>query len=314
VVSGPGHDAPGHVDRAALARTWLGATMISFSAVFVRLADTEAFRSALLRAVYALPAFALLLWWQRRRAGRGLGGALVPLAVVAGMALGLDLATWHVSIGLIGAGLGTVLPNLQVVFVGLAGVSLFGERPRAGFWVALPVVLAGVWLLGAVGEPVTASGSVVAGVLLGVLTAAFYSVFLVVVRVARLRRPRATSVEVMASATLGAALVLLVTAAPQGLAGPAQTLAGNLWLVALALGSQVVGWLLLSSSIHRLPAALTSVALLLQPVLALVWGAVFLAEPVGAPQVLGAAVVLAGVAVAHRAIVTALVPATADAT
>jgi drug/metabolite transporter (DMT)-like permease len=72
--------------------------------------------------------------------------------------------------------------------------------------------------------------------------------------------------------------------------------------VLLALGSQVVGWLLLTSSIHHLPAAATSVALLLQPVLALVWGAVLLSEPIGVPQVLGAAVVLVGVALAHRSL------------
>lgn len=292
------------VDRAALLRTWAGATLISFSAVYVRLADVEALRSAFLRVAYALPVFALLLAFSGRGRPRW-RGRVVGLAVVAGAALGLDLVTWHLSIGLIGAGLATVLPNLQVIFVGVAGVVLFRERPRWWFWVALPAVLGGVWLLGAVGRPVVAGGSVAAGVALGVVTAALYSVYLVVVRVARLRRPAATSIEIMASATIGAALAVGVVAAPQGLAAPAPTLASNLWLVVLALGSQVAGWLLLSSSIHRLPAALTSVALLLQPVLALVWGAVFLSEPVGRPQVLGAAVVLAGVAAAHRAIVAA---------
>jgi len=79
-------------------------------------------------------------------------------------------------------------------------------------------------------------------------------------------------------------------------------LAANGWLLMLALGSQVCGWLRLSSSIHRLPAAMTSIALLAQPVLTLIWSAVFLREPVGSIQVLGAAVVLVGVGVAHRAV------------
>ena len=293
---------------SALARTWLGAVLISFSAVYVRLADVEAARSAFLRVAYALPVFALLLWW-RRHAADGKGGPLlVPVAAVAGAFLGLDLVTWHVSVGMIGAGLGTVLPNLQIVFVGIAGVVLFGERPRRWFWVALPVVLVGVWLLGAVGRPVDATGSVVVGVLLGVLTAVFYSIYLVVVRIARLRHPGSGSLEVMASATLGATVAIGLFAAPQGVAAPAGEWPADAWLVLLALGSQVAGWLLLASSIHRLPAALTSVALLLQPVLALVWGAVFLSEPVGAPQVAGAAIVLTGVAAAHRAVVAGTTP------
>lgn len=290
---------------APLLRTWGGAVMISFSAVFVRLADVEAARSAFLRVTYALPVLGLLIVVRRRRDGAGAAGVVLPLAVVGGVFLGLDLVAWHASIGEIGAGLGTVLPNLQVVFVGVTGVVLFRERPRPGFWVALPVVLAGVWLLSVVGRPVGADGNVVLGVLLGVLTAAFYSVFLVVTRLVRLRRPAAGALEVLGSATLGAAVVTGAVAASEGVAGPVGAWPADGWLVALALGSQVVGWLLLTSSIHRLPAALTSVALVLQPVLAIVWGALLLGEPLGAPQWLGAAVVLAGVVVAHRAIVTA---------
>lgn len=294
---------PDPLDRTAVLRTWLGATMISFSAVWVRLADVEAVRSSFLRAAYALPVFALLMIAGRRRRGLDIRGALVPGALVAGLFLGADLAAWHGSIGHIGAGLGTVMPNLQVVMVGVVGVVLFGERPRRGFWLALPVVLAGVWLLSAIGRPVDVGGNVVLGVLLGVLTAAFYTVFLVRLRVARLRAHEATSVEIMGSATLGAVVVTAVLAASQGVAGPAGAWPADGYLLLLALGSQVVGWLLLSSSIHRIPAALTSVALLLQPVLAVVWGTLLLDEPLGVLQVIGAAVVLAGVAVAHRAVV-----------
>lgn len=290
--------------RGALARTWAGAVLISFSAVYVRLADVEPARSSFLRAAYALPAFALLIWLRRRRADAP-GPLLVPIAVLAGTLLGLDLAAWHLSIELIGAGLGTVLPNLQVVFVGVLGVVIFRERPRLGFWVAIPMVLTGVWLLGAVGEPVIAGGSVVGGVLLGVLAALFYSGFLVVVRLARVHGPGAGTLEVMASATLGAALTTGIYAAVEGVAAPAGEWPADGWLILLALGSQVAGWVLLSSSIHRLPAALTSITLLLQPVLAMVWGGALLGEPVGPPQWLGAAIVLVGVAVAHRAVADA---------
>lgn len=291
------------LDRAALARTWTGAVLISFSAVYVRLADVEPVRSSFLRAAYALPAFAVLILVSRRRSGRPLAGGIVGLGVVAGVFLGGDLFAWHSSIEHIGAGLGTVLPNLQVVLVGIAGVVFFRERPRPAFWLALPAVLVGVWLLGAVGKPVDVGGNVPWGVLLGVLTAALYSVFLVLMRVARLRRPDAGAVEVMGSATLGAAVVTGAFAAGQGVAAPAGEWPADGWLLLLALSSQVLAWVLLSSSIHRIPAALTSIALLIQPVLAMVWGAVILGEELGPPQLVGAAIVLAGVAVAHRAVV-----------
>ena len=126
----------------------------------MRLADVEVARSAFLRAAYALPMLAVMVAVSGRASRRQRTGAdadlrpsgepgatrrrwWLPIAVAAGVLLGLDLVAWHATIGIIGAGLGTVLPNLQVVFVGIAGVALFGERPRRGFWWSLPLVLGG---------------------------------------------------------------------------------------------------------------------------------------------------------------------------
>lgn len=300
------------IDRALpdAIRPWLGAVMISFSATWVRLADVEPARSAMLRTLYALPVLALLVAWRRRRDGQGrwwAGGA-----VVAGVLLGIDFVAWHESIAIIGAGLGTVLPNLQVVFVGLAGVLLFRERPALLFWIALPIVLAGIWLLSVVGQPLEPDGSVPLGVVYGIITAITYAGCLVVLRVTRGRTERATGPSMLWCLTLGAAFVTTSAAALDGVAAPAGWPADG-WLLTLAIGSQVVGWLLLTSSIHRLPAAATSVALLLQPVLALLWGAVILGEPLGSPQVAGAAVVLVGVALSHRGAQQVVVSADAPA-
>jgi drug/metabolite transporter (DMT)-like permease len=109
------------------------------------------------------------------------------------------------------------------------------------------------------------------------------------------------------ASTLGATLATFVPAAATGVAGPAGWPADG-WLLMLAGGSQVIGWLVLTTSIHHLPAAATSVALLLQPVLALVWGAVLLSEPLGLAQVAGAVTVLLGVGLAHRGVAGAEVP------
>ncbi len=287
-------------------RPWLGAVLISFSGVWVRLADVEAARSAFLRVAYALPLLALLV---ALRAGGGSDERrwFQPLAVAAGLLFGVNLVAWHASLGIIGAGLGTVLPNLQVVVVGLLGVVLFRERPRPGFWIALPVVLLGIWVLSAVGRPVVADGSVPVGVGLGVLAGVTYAAWLVVLRVARGRQGTSSAPQMLWSLALGGLVVTGGVAIVEGVAAPAGWPADG-WLLVLAFGSQVLGWLLLTSSIHLLPAAATSVALLLQPVLALLWGALLLAEPVGPPQVAGAGVVLLGVGIAHRSLRTLEVP------
>jgi drug/metabolite transporter (DMT)-like permease len=270
-------------------RPFVGAAIVSMSGVWVRLADVEPARSAFLRNAYALPVLVVLVALERRRQRRrGVEPAplLQPWALAAGLFWAADLTLWHAAIGILGAGLGTVLPSVQVVVVGLASVVLLRERPRVGFWVALPVVLAALAGLGLTGR------SVVADV---------YAVALLLLRRARAADPEGSGVLALLWLTVGGAAGAGAVAAATGGSGPAGWPADG-WLVALALGSQVVGWLLLTSSMHRLPALATSVALLLQPTLAVVWGVMLLGEPVGGVQLALAAVLLVGVAVAHRAV------------
>ena len=68
------------------------------------------------------------------------------------------------------------------------------------------------------------------------------------------------------------------------------------WLIALALGSQVGGWLLIGYALPRLQAAETATIILLQPMLTMVWGALIFGEHASAIQLVGACLVLLGVA------------------
>ena len=78
--------------------------------------------------------------------------------------------------------------------------------------------------------------------------------------------------------------------------GPAWPALG--WLVLLALTSQVLGWLLITMSMPGLPAWLVGVLLLVQPAGSLTLSAVFLGERPSWPQLVGVAVMLAGVLIA----------------
>jgi drug/metabolite transporter (DMT)-like permease len=71
----------------------------------------------------------------------------------------------------------------------------------------------------------------------------------------------------------------------------------HLWLLLLALVSQVMGWLFIATALPRLPAVETSVLLLIQPVFAIAWGVMFFAERLSPLQWMGSAIVLAGVGV-----------------
>jgi drug/metabolite transporter (DMT)-like permease len=180
-----------------------------------------------------------------------------------------------------------------VVFVALAAWMILGEKPRPKVAVAIPVVLGGVALVSGLGQADAFGSNPLLGTLLALAAAVFYTVFLLGFRHAN--DARAPSAGPLMEATAGALLVSgivgLSTGALQFDPGwPAQG-----WLIALALGAQVVGWLAIGYALPRLPAAETATIVLLQPSLTLVWGALIFAERPSALQITGVVIVLAGV-------------------
>ena len=210
----------------------------------------------------------------------------------------MDLITFHYAVDLIGAGLGTVMGNLQVLIVGLAAWALFGERLKREVVVALPIMLAGVVLIsGIVGSGAYGSNPQL-GVLIGLVTAAAYSGYLLVIRRASPdHRPAgpvaiATAVTGLVAGLFGAAVGDLDLApGPSALA----------YLLALGILAQSVGYLFIQVSLPRLPAVITSVLLLVQPVATMILGAILLAELPSPWQLAGVGLVLGGMALATGA-------------
>jgi drug/metabolite transporter (DMT)-like permease len=217
--------------------------------------------------------------------------------------LAADLIVWSHSIADIGAGLGTVITNLQVVIVTLLAWAVLGERPRRSLLIALPVMLGGLVLVGGLTGAKAYGASPGLGVALGIGVAALYAIYILMLRQATLHHgpagaARAPVVESLFQATLGAT----AAAAAGGLMlrdfrlGPAWPALG--WLVLLALTSQVLGWLLITTSMPRLPAWLVSAVLLVQPIGSLVLSAAFLGERPSLAQLAGVTLMLAGVLIA----------------
>jgi drug/metabolite transporter (DMT)-like permease len=268
----------------------LGVLIISFSAIFVRLSGVSADTSAFFRTLYALPAL-LLLWiglGPRRRPWR-----LQGLSLIAGFLLGVDLAAWHRSIAWLGAGLATVLGNTQVIFVGLGAWLLQGERPARPMLVAAPVALLGITLVSGLGRSDAYGTDPVAGTLFGLLTGIAYAAFLLVFR--RSSRPDESPFGAFFVCTIGALVATGTIGALGGDLDPAWTWPAHGWLIALALGSQVTGWLLIAYALPRLAALETSVLMLLQPMATVLWGRLVFAEDLSTVQWTGVALVLAGV-------------------
>jgi drug/metabolite transporter (DMT)-like permease len=272
----------------------IGALCIAFSGILVRLADVSPTTAALFRCAYALPALALLAWWEDRRYGPR-DGRQRTLALVAGVFFAADLVAWHHTIAAVGAGLATVLGNTQVVVVGLLAWVILAERPERRVLLATPLVLIGiVFISGVIGGDAYGANPPL-GVALGIVTAVAYAGFLLVLRQGNrdIRRPAGPLFD----ATLTAALASAAAGFVMGDLDVAPAWPAHGWLVLLALSSQVAGWLLISVSLPRLPAAVTSVVLTLQPVGSVLFAMLLLAEEPSLVQLAGVVLVLSGLAV-----------------
>jgi len=290
--------------RAPVPVAVAGTLCVSTSAVVMKLAGMSASVTAVGRCAFALPVLWLLVVLGRRHPSWSLPGAGVLtrrerwLARLAGVFLAFDLVVWSHTISAIGAGLGTVVPNLQVVVVALLGWVFLGERPGRSLLLAAPVMVAGLVLVGGLvgaGGAGQAYGSdPLLGIGLGAAVAVLYSVYIVALRQAGRTAPSTA----LATATLWAAMVSVPLGLALGDLRVERAWPGLGWIVVLALTSQVLGWMLITTSMPRIPAWMIGVILLLQPTGSVTLGYLLLGERPSALQFAGVAVMLAGVLLA----------------
>ncbi len=265
-------------DRRTMLIALAGAVAISFSPVFYIFSGTNPSTGSFFRMLYALPALALLAYLVRSSDTRS--SRTRWMAFGAGLILAPDMLSYHSSMIFIGIGIATLIGNSQVIIVTLASWKLFGEKPNPAILLSLPVVIVGLALISGIADSEPYGEDPVKGVIFGMMAAFFYSSFLILFRYSN--RELAPSSSVQLDATAGAALGLLVLGLLP-LSGYAiepldlqPIWPGHGWLIVLALLCQVAGWLAIAHALPRLPAAHVSFAVLLQPVLTLVWGYVIL--------------------------------------
>lgn len=291
------------VGASPLALAVTAALAISFSAILVRASGATPSTAAIFRCLYALPILAAIAWRERRsRAAHASScepAGITPedqrrpaLAAAAGVFLALDLIFWHHSIEDLGAGLATVLGNLQIVFLPLIAWVVLSERPERRILFTLPLALAGVLLISGILEHGAYGRDPSAGGLFGLLTGVTYSICLLLLR-AGSRGPHNTAEPLfLATLTASASAILIGLALGEAQLMPSWPSAG--WLVALALGSQVLGWLLITRALPLLPAAVTSVVLTIQPLGSICLAVLIFGEQPSALQLLGLLLILSG--------------------
>lgn len=275
-----------------LVLTLFGACIISFSAVWVKLAAVAPTVSAFYRVFFGF-LFLLTACLVRQDLPR-ISARHLAWGLLCGLLFTLDLYCWHASIQFIGPGLATILGNFQVFVLAAFGLLLLREKVRLRFLLAIPIAIVGLCLIVGVHWQ-HLSPEYRMGILLGLVTAVCYSGFLLI-----LRKLQAEGEQVSFFFNLmlisGASAFFLgfhLALTDASFAIPDRTS----WLALLGLGllSQTVGWTLIANALPRMRASLTGLVLLVQPSLSFVWDVLLFQRPTTLINWLGVLITLAAI-------------------
>jgi drug/metabolite transporter (DMT)-like permease len=277
-----------------------GSLCIALSPILIALSGTSPGTATLFRCLLGLPVLVPMALLERRRLRRVPGA--VPrgrpwLIVVGGLLLGCDMTLWTGAIHAVGAGVSTVLVNVQVVILPLLAFLVLGERVRPSFLLAVPVMLGGVALAGGLADGGAGAAHPVLGTVLALLAACAYAGYLLFLRMGSAPGQKSGPV---ALATAAAAVSSFVLGSLWEGVDPTPGWAALGWLALLALIGQCMGWVLIAGGMARLPSSTGASILLLQPVGAVGLGMLVLGQFPTAWQLVGCAVVIGAVAFAAR--------------
>ncbi len=266
-----------------------GATMISFSAVFVKLAHVEPTMAGFYRMLFGGLILLAIVWFRGERLYYGLQNLLMVL--LCSLFFALDLTFWHRSIHYVGPGLSTLLANFQVFFLAAFGIITLGEKPRLNLLISIPLAMVGLYLIVGLnwGDLETEYKT---GIVFGLITALFYSAYILT-----LRKTQSISANKRTFSTI--ALISLLTSFIMGLEALVQKEHFRVpdlqsWWALLGYGfiAQVLGWVLIARGLLKTEASRVGLILLLQPTLAFVWDILFFKRPTGPVEILGALLAL----------------------
>ena len=269
-----------------------GAVMISFSGVWVKIADVAPTISAFYRVLFGGLFLLAAACWKKEIIWKG--WHRLGLGFFCGLFLALDLFFWHKSIHYIGPGLATILGNFQVFLLAGLGVVVMGEKISARFILAILMAIIGLFLV--VGIQWNQLGDQYkTGVYLGLATAVAYTVFLLALRRLQSGQTETITFSGMMIVSFATALFLGIQAACSGDVFDIPDTRSWTALVLLGLTSQGIGWILISNALPRIRASLAGLILLLQPSLAFIWDVLLFQRATSTVNWIGVIIAITGI-------------------
>ncbi len=268
------------------------ATMISFSGVFVTIAHVPSTVSAFYRVFFGSVFLVAACLVRREFRKRGLKNNL--LALFCGLLFALDLWAWHWSILYVGPGLATILANCQVFVLSAVGFLVFKEKIGLKFILSLPMAFIGLLLI--IGPDMDQlSPEYRLGIFLGLATAMFYSLFLLLLRKIQSDKADFSLFYYLMLVSLSCSVFLGGKIHFSGMSFRIPDMTSFLALIGLGLFIQTIAWVMISNSLPKVRASRAGLILLLQPALSFIWDVLFFDRSTGVWAWVGVAVALAAI-------------------
>ena len=251
----------------------LGAGLIGLAPLFVRWSELSPSWILFYRMFFALPFLALInFYYNKSQAFKLRNGKNLFLVIVAALAFAIDMSAWHWSIQFTSIANSTIIVNTAPIYIVILGVLLFKESISGRFLLSFALTYAGVFGL------VYFSNLKTAGTLFGdglALMAAFmYATYLLIIS----RLGKESSINIIFYTTLFTCIFSLV---PALIESREFLPSGNieiLNLFTMAILCQVGGQFFITFSLPKVTASLGSVGLLMQPIIATIFGAIIFYE------------------------------------
>lgn len=248
----------------------------------------------------------MLIALATRPAALPLSRSELPLILALGV-VGLALVQWSYffAIHRVPIGVALVVQFVGPILVALWARFVYGEHVRARIWIALVLAITGLVLIVELWQTNRPNGAGLAAAALAAVTYAAY--ILLAERGVRHRDPISLSAWGFFFATLFWSLVAPWWNFPSGRVGSDVSLLGNLasrhlpvwglmlWMIVLGT---IVPFALVVGALRRISATRVGITAMLEPVVAIAIAWAWLGESLNPLQISGAAVTLAGVALA----------------
>jgi drug/metabolite transporter (DMT)-like permease len=282
--------------KKAYAFILLGVLCIGTGPIFVKFISAPGSLIAFYRLLFASLILTLPVLIRNRKQSIVPSRKVILAAILGGVAFSINVALWVTALSMTTASKVTLLDNTAPIWVGLIGWLLMGKRESGLYWIGLLVTFVGAGLMIDLTRFQFNSQQGL-GDLLAVLCGFTYALYLLLTSRIRARMDSITYSWILACS--GTVTLLIFNWMMGYLIQPVSAYF-LLLIFAMAISSQVLGWILINQALGMLPVAHASVILLGQPIVATLLGIWILSEIPTPLQAVGGIICLVGIFLVQR--------------